>query len=680
MTIQALSVRQQDKRTGGVLISTLPVVFLISTLPIVLKVSCGSRALSRVLKFRSGGSVRPRSSCESPALLLLLFAAIGLGGLSLLSTGCGSLGVKKAAPIPALRGMVHGGQQPVVGASIHFYAVGATGYGSTASSLLTSTVTSGAGGTFSITGLYTCPSASTQVYLVATGGNPGLSAGTNNTSLALMAALGSCGNLSSSTFVTINEVTTVAAVYALAQFTATNSGSPGASLGTSSTNTQGLTNAFATAANLVDTAIGATPGATLPAGATVPTSELNTLADILATCVNSDGSTGECSSLLADATPSGGTAPQNTIDAAFDIAQNPSNNVSALHNLVTGTPPFQPTLGSAPNDWTVAINYTDSTLNQPAATVVDSSGNVWVVNSAGNSLTKYSNSGTILSGSSGYTGGGLSGPRFAAIDISGNIWLTNANDSLTEISSGGNAVTGVSGYTGGGLNSPEGIAVLTGGRPVIANNGGSSLSIFSTAGVPASGSSGYTGGGLASPFGIAVSTGNIVWVSDDDNTLSEFSNNGAPRSASGFTGGGLSSPRGVAIDHSGNIWLANHGGASLSEFNSSGTAISTSSGYTGGGLVDPTQIAIDGLGNVWVTNPSGSCLSEFSNLGAAISGSSGYTGGGLSSPGGLGIDGSGNVWVPDAFSNQVTEFVGAAAPVVTPLINAVRNNQLGQRP
>ena len=44
---------------------------------------------------------------------------------------------------------------------------------------------------------------------------------------------------------------------------------------------------------------------------------------------------------------------------------------------------------------------------------------------------------------------------------------------------------------------------------------------------------------------------------------------------SGFTGGGLNSPKGVAIDHSGNIWLANNGGASLSEFNSSGTALST---------------------------------------------------------------------------------------------------------
>ena len=118
------------------------------------------------------------------------------------------------------------------------------------------------------------------MYLVASGGNPGLSPGTNNTSLALMAALGSCGNLNSSTHIVIDEVTTVAAVYALAPFMATNSGAPGASLGTSVGNTQGLTNAFATAQNLVDIGSGAAPGPTLPAGATAPTAELNTLADI----------------------------------------------------------------------------------------------------------------------------------------------------------------------------------------------------------------------------------------------------------------------------------------------------------------------------------------------------------------------------------------------------------------
>src|SRR5438445_4103263 len=74
---------------------------------------------------------------------------------------------------------VHGGQQPVSGATLQLYAVGTTGDGSAATALLTQAVTSDANGNFDITGAYTCPSASTLVYITATGGNPGLSPGTN---------------------------------------------------------------------------------------------------------------------------------------------------------------------------------------------------------------------------------------------------------------------------------------------------------------------------------------------------------------------------------------------------------------------------------------------------------------------------------------------------------------------
>ena len=157
----------------------------------------------------------------------------------------------------ALSGMVHGGQQGVSGATIQLYAAGATGYGSAATAFLTKTVTTDAAGSFTITGDYTCPTASTQVYIVATGGNPGLSPGTNNAALAMMAALGPCGNLTSSTFIFIDEVTTVASVYALAPFMSAGGGTK---LGTSSTNAKGLANAFATVNNLVNTAKGTAPG------------------------------------------------------------------------------------------------------------------------------------------------------------------------------------------------------------------------------------------------------------------------------------------------------------------------------------------------------------------------------------------------------------------------------------
>jgi hypothetical protein len=51
--------------------------------------------------------------------------------------------------------------------------------------------------------------------------------------------------------------------------------------------------------------------------------------------------------------------------------------------------------------------------------------------------------------------------------------------------------------------------------------------------------------------------------------------------------------------------------------------------------------------------------------------------------GSLAIDGSGDVWTNDFMTtsnNNLTEFIGVAAPVVTPLVVALKNNTLGTRP
>src|ERR1700674_2633617 len=114
----------------------------------------------------------------------------------------------------SIRGQVHGGAQPVKGSAITLNAASLSSY-SNASTVLTMT-NSDASGNFGITGTYTCPTGS-QVYIAATGGDPGT--GVNNPQLALAAGLGTClGSLSSSLFIEMNEVTTVATAYALSRF------------------------------------------------------------------------------------------------------------------------------------------------------------------------------------------------------------------------------------------------------------------------------------------------------------------------------------------------------------------------------------------------------------------------------------------------------------------------------
>ena len=156
--------------------------------------------------------------------------------------------------------------------------------------------------------------------------------------------------------------------------------------------------------------------ATTPAGnGTVPQSEINTLANILAACINSNGAvTGgasptPCYTLFTNALSGGttGTQPTDTATAAINIAHNPGANVANLYGLQTGTSPFQPMLSAAPNDFTLAIVYTGGGLYSPEGVAIDASGNVWVASSSlGGSINKFSPAGAAISGSTGYTGGG----------------------------------------------------------------------------------------------------------------------------------------------------------------------------------------------------------------------------------------------------------------------------------
>jgi streptogramin lyase len=174
-----------------------------------------------------------------------------------------------------------------------------------------------------------------------------------------------------------------------------------------------------------------------------------------------------------------------------------------------------------------------------------------------------------------------------------------------------------------------------------------------------------SGGGLVSPSSLAVDASGNVWVTNYGASLSEFNPAGAALSGnSGYTGGGLSNPTGIAIDAGGNAWVANAGASSLSEFNAAGMAVSSSTGYTGGGLNAPDSIAIDGSGYVWAGNTGNSNLSKFNSSGAALSGS-GYGGGGLDKTTGVTVDASGNIWAVNETNEILSEFSSGGVPVST---------------
>jgi hypothetical protein len=610
-------------------------------------------------------------------------------GPTLTSTGPGSgptgpgSGSTGGAGGAAITGRVHGGQNPISGAHVYLYAVNDTGYAgpgiaasgtNAAVSLLTSGsgqdgsgnyyVTTGADGTFSVTGDYTCPTATPYTYVLAVGGNSGSGA---NSAIALAAALGPCtASGFSGLNVMVNEVSTVAAAFAGAGFAsdATHVSSSNTTLGK-----RGVTDAYSAIVNLETVATGAALAATPAGNGTVPQSEINTLANILAACVNSTGpSSTACTTLFANAM-NGAAAPTDTATAMLNIAHNPGANIANLFALQGSSPPFVPDLSKAPNDFTIAINYMGGGMDYSWGISIDANDDVWVTNNDTNGpVTKLNPLGVLLSGAGGITSGGLSVPISNAVDGAGNVWVPDAGDSkLTELSSSGTANVS-SPFTGGGLDSPNFIAIDGSNNLWMTNGGHDEISEFASTGTAITSSAGYAATNLSGKY-IAADTAGNIWVTSNDpgnGGLFEFNSSGAVSGSSPITTGGLGDPQGVAIDGSGNVWVAN-GYGDLSEFSSAGAAMSGSGGFTGGGLNGPVGIGIDGAGNVWVANSIGA-LSEFNSSGTAISGSNGYEAASLDSPVALAIDGSGNVWMTNFDASAgVTEFVGAAAPVVTPM-------------
>ncbi|MGA1981677.1 MAG: hypothetical protein ABSG84_04320 [Acidobacteriaceae bacterium] len=339
----------------------------------------------RTLQREASKSVRRPGTLVAPARFGCLARALTISiaaVAALLTVGCGS-NAQFQSPntnaVTGIRGKVRGGQQPITGSTIQLYAVGTTGDGSAATALLNPLnppVTTDSSGDFTISNDYTCPTpTSANVYLTATGGNPGLAPGTNNPNISMIAALGPCSGLNNSTYIWVNEATTIASVFPFDdggfQFISSY-----ADLGSGTSDAATLNTDFATVNEFVDTTNGTSPGpGPLPPGSGVPTAKLYTLSNIISTCINSPGGVAgdnsPCGDLFADATPPPGPGvvpPTDIVGALIDIANNPNNNVNALFMLAPSSGPFQPTLPIAPTDWTLPIEPT-ITMSLPSTLI-----------------------------------------------------------------------------------------------------------------------------------------------------------------------------------------------------------------------------------------------------------------------------------------------------------------------
>jgi hypothetical protein len=560
----------------------------------------------------TAGKAKPLIPASAQTSVQVGSISVSSGGSSYTSapsiaiTGGGGNGA--AAPAAITSGVVSsitvtaGGTGYTSTPTVTFNGGGGTGATATASVVGMNNALTDQNGNFLITGDYTCDTGS-YVYITASGGNPG---GGTNSNLALMTALGPCATLTSSTYVSINEITTVAAAYALAQFAyntsfgntlvsqpGSSSSAPADNFATSSTNTQGVANAMAIANIIASSSNGISPGNNANGTATVEWWTVNTLADILAACVNSTGNTGSssnCGTLFANVkipsgtNPATGTAyvaPADTIQAAVYMALNPvltSTQITNLYNLIPPSGiPFQPYATSATtiHDLTVAVAYNP-----------------------------------VIPGSSASTGANtlVFEPTNMVFDKNGNTWIANEVNEANEFS-GTCTAAGQTGCNGWLVElDPTGNPIPAGSTSV----GGTALNNYLITSYSIGNSStattfvGHSDGSGNPPMGIAVDTNNNVWVTDySNNNLMVVPGSGAVYTSTGTAG----VTSGVAATYNGGNGVGN------------GTTTTGSYGYAvGTGTTNPTGLAIDGSNDVFISTitavnaPTSVCTTGKTNI------------------------------------------------------------------
>ena len=286
---------------------------------------------------------------------------------------------------------------------------------------------------------------------------------------------------------------------------------------------------------------------------------------------------------------------------------------------------------------------------EPTAIAIDGLGNIWVVDSGSEDITKLSPKGALIGTyAAPYISGFKSLNSTIAIDASGNAWVID-NGSLVEISQTGAATIYGKSVEKPIVAGPGGIAIDSLGNIWV--NGVSSIMKVNSKGVPLTGILGYKAGMNVSKLAVD-SSGDVLAVNTAVNTVTKLSSDGfiIGKYKVSLSAAFLTPSSGIALDKSGNIWLGGGFKNAVTELSRAGAVIGTYSAGDG-----PNAIAIDDSGNVWIANDAGDNVTELNPSGKPIGT---YPVG--HGPDAIAIDASGNVWVADGGLDDVTELIGAA--------------------
>jgi DNA-binding beta-propeller fold protein YncE len=161
-----------------------------------------------------------------------------------------------------------------------------------------------------------------------------------------------------------------------------------------------------------------------------------------------------------------------------------------------------------------------------AGIAVDSSGNIYVVDTGANTVRKFSSTGTASGtiGSVGSADGQFNGPVGLAIDSADNLYVADTgNNRIQKFNSAGTFLTkwGTMGSGNGEFNGPQGVEVDNGGTVYVADSLNNRAQLFSSTGtfIEVVGSAGSGDGQFSNPMEVASnSAGTFFYVADTDNS------------------------------------------------------------------------------------------------------------------------------------------------------------------
>jgi hypothetical protein len=622
--------------------------------------------------------------------------------------------VELGSPSSAVSGVSMGGQAPISGAVIAIYAMGTTGYGSTAT--LEATTTTSSNGSFGFpAGSYTCPQANTPLYLLSSGGNTG--SGVNPNAVNAV-GLGPCSGASNESVV-INEVTTAALAVAMAHyFNQINSGytmgsdsfggPSSTSHGTTAYSTGLLAAANVTLPSIENLNLGqAVCGVNNAPGSVVECAKIYTIANILAACVNTTGETSHsesrtiCGNLFGYTKNGLPSRPYDTLQAAVEIALNPTVQVKNLYNLIPATGfSFGGYNTTQPKDFSVGASFTSSaaSLAVPTDAIttmdIDGSGNIWYAsNGAGQTGVGVFIPPVQWAGP--FNGTSMVKPTQVAIDNANTVWV---NDT------GSGVVSGYLTTAAGTTYVPFSLPGTTSTALTINNDNSVSVGVLN-AGVPELAS---VNTGRSSYAVLANSTFQYAAMSVAGDSVGGDAINSTTQPAEGL----LASYYGPSTSNTVQTVATDTGLAGQVIFTGNDFA-AINSGYKRATDdlclyslqscyelqpqgASPTDMVIDGLGTIWTTAPGKFGVYQIPINNASAAQGAVYLdtsktpnrvetnqlvhgpgdGGTITTPAAIAIDNSGNIWVVNAGCTTtgctpgnfiLSEIVGAGAPTITPV-------------